>query len=349
MQLVEEFAGKGKRPLEEDDGQSQPASEPPEEADLDVTELTPERIEHDLQSLFIPSPYNPRRSLSEFWWAEGGRTALQRMQPVTAQILKAKKAVLEAERIRLDADQEWVSFLEELVPTSTATRPAVKVVDVPPALTSTVRRHFRFDNLTAQANEQNVLSEQYGLHDKDACWYEPQVCPASDVAFEDDEPKEQMRLLEHVFGEENLFFKRLDQEEEVMHIRVGDGKDKDAYRDRHRWYKRLRVGDVSDLLEPADVATQPGRLYRADDMRLVPNHFIHSEGSVDSRGTMCTRRYESCSDGTDRCERTASRYSDIALVVDLTLTPTNSTRTTCRGFTRNHRLTGCFWFRFIRT
>ncbi|KAI9366718.1 hypothetical protein DFJ73DRAFT_805296 [Zopfochytrium polystomum] len=80
-----------------------------EDGDHDLEEageLSPARINHDLQFLGIPSPFDPRWSFSVFAWTANGRAALQRMGPALEQIKRAQKEAAET-------TESWMSMIKE--------------------------------------------------------------------------------------------------------------------------------------------------------------------------------------------------------------------------------------------
>ncbi|KAI9326136.1 hypothetical protein DFJ73DRAFT_178305 [Zopfochytrium polystomum] len=80
-----------------------------EDGDHDLEEageLSPARINHDLQFLGIPSPFDPCWSFSVFAWTANGRAALQRMGPALQQIERAQKEAAET-------TGSWISMIKE--------------------------------------------------------------------------------------------------------------------------------------------------------------------------------------------------------------------------------------------
>ncbi|KAI9355026.1 hypothetical protein DFJ73DRAFT_958713 [Zopfochytrium polystomum] len=286
--------------------------------DHDLDELTPARIDCDLRFLCIPSPFDLKWSLSVFFTAEGGREALERMKPVAAQIQQAREAAL-------DTVESWRRLLEAL------TGKWDLALTLPFPLQAKVQQHFRFDELTAQADQQSERLTNRRDDGDDGCVYVPQACPASDVQFESEEQKLCMRALEQLFGLENIYFKRFDMEDSVEHhyscyyrkyyeennLSSVDYKLDENLRPKLSSENDLLVGNVADLPQPDFSPSMSRTLYHHKDLKRVPLQVIHHTSALPGGGKPWTSRYESCSDGTSGCEPEAQISSDIGIVITL--------------------------------
>ncbi|KAI9324493.1 hypothetical protein DFJ73DRAFT_966307, partial [Zopfochytrium polystomum] len=243
--------------------------------DNDQRDLTPARIDHDLRFLGIPSPFDPAWSLSAFWSLDGGRDALLRALP-------AARRVQDAQRRAAEAAAEYTRLTEQMLGVFATTTgidgkspsPFLSA-NVTPELEEDIKLHFRFDELTAQALEQSRrLPNAYTFHNN-ACVFMPQACRASDVELSSDASRDCVRLLELVFGAENVYFKRFDygpKYQSMMNQPILQCSqtpnyvlDEDYNPVLHR-SNVLVVGDVLDLPQPSS----PLPVFRPGDLKTVP-------------------------------------------------------------------------------